>query len=250
MSVKFRPMPWLTAITAVMLAILISLGVWQYKRLSWKTDLLAEVESSVTSPPLTSLEDLERAIAAGEPVDFRRIAFTASPSAVDPVYAVYRTQQGGIYWDLYQRYRSIYGLFDTVIDVDKPGGDAVSPAHIVPDVLVGYVRENHPMGRVEGWLKSKPTPAKNRWFKFNQSGDWGTAATRMTHYIDIAQTLPFETSDKGASDKGTSEAQALPIRRPSIRNNHRDYMLTWFSFALLLLIFYGLIHRRAGRLTW
>ena len=58
MSLSFRPMPWLTAIVAIMLAILISLGVWQYKRLSWKTDLLAEVEASVTAPPLASLEDL------------------------------------------------------------------------------------------------------------------------------------------------------------------------------------------------
>ena len=245
MRVKFRPMPWLTAIVAIMLAILISLGVWQYKRLQWKTTLLAEVEASVTAPPLTSLDDLERAIAAGEPVDFRRIAFMSSPSAGEPIYAVYRTQQGGIYWDLYQRYGHIYGLFDTVIDSDKPDGADVSPAHIVADVLVGYVRENHPMGRIEAWSKSKPSPAKNRWFKFNQGGAWETAEVRMSHYIEIAGILPFNTSDKGRS-----AADALPVRRPSIRNNHRDYMLTWFSFAFLLLVFYGLIHRRAGRLTW
>jgi len=73
MKIQFRPMPVLTIIVAVMLAILISLGVWQYQRLQWKTDLLAEVEASVTAPPLTSLDDLDRAIAAGEPVDFRRI---------------------------------------------------------------------------------------------------------------------------------------------------------------------------------
>ena len=245
MKLKFRPMPWLTVITTVMLAILIFLGVWQYQRLQWKTDLLAEVEASVTAPPLTSLDDLERAIAAGEPVDFRRIALTASPTAGQPVYAVYRTQQGGIYWDLFQRYGNIYGRFQTVLDSNKPSGDAVSSAYIVPDVLVGYVRADHPMGRVESWSKSKPTPDKNRWFKFNQSGDWGADDTRMSHYINIAQTLPFDTSDKGAS-----AAAALPVQRPSIRNNHRDYMLTWFSFAGLLLIFYALIHRRAGRLSW
>ena len=245
MSVQFRPMPWLTAIVAIMLAILISLGVWQYKRLSWKTDLLTEVEASVTAPPLTSLEDLERAIAAGEPVDFRRIMFTASPTAGSPIYAVYKTQQGGIYWDLYQHYDGIYGRFKTVIDADKPGADAVSPSQIVADVLVGYVRQDHPMGRVEGWSKSKPSPAKNRWFKFNQTGNWGEADTRLSHYIDIAETLPFDTADKGLA-----MAQALPVRRPSIRNNHRDYMLTWFSFAFLLLVFYVLIHRRSGRLSW
>lgn len=245
MKIQFRPMPWLTVIVAIMLAILISLGVWQYKRLHWKTDLLAEVEASVTAPPLTSLDDLERAIEEGEPVDFRRIAFTASPTAGEPVYAVYRTQQGGIYWDLFQRYGPIFGRFKTVEDANKPDGDAVSPTHIVADVLIGYVREDHPMGRVEAWSKSKPNPDKNRWFKFNQTKDWGAESTRLSHYIEIAETLPFNTDDGG-----TAAAAALPVRRPTIRNNHRDYMLTWFSFAGLLIIFYLLIHRRAGRLQW
>jgi len=245
MKLQFRPMPWLTAIVAVMFAILISLGVWQYQRLHWKTALLEEVEASVTALPLVSLDDLERAIAAGEPVDFRRIAFTASPAAGEPVYAVYRTQQGGIYWDLYQSYGPIFGRYDTVLDADKPNGEAVSPAHIVSDVLIGYVRKNHPMGRVEAWSKSKPSPERNRWFKFNQTGDWGTSDMRTSHFIEIANTLPFNTQDGGVS-----AASALPVRRPSIRNNHRDYMLTWFSFAALLLLFYALIHRRAGRLQW
>jgi len=245
MNLQFRPMPWLTFITAVMLAILISLGVWQYQRLQWKTDILAEVESSVTSQPLTSLADLERAIAAGEPVDFRRIAFTASPEAGEPVYAVYRTQQGGIYWDLYQSYGAVFGRYDTVLDADKPDGTAVSPANRVAEVLIGYVRKDHPMGRVEAWSKSKPSPDRNRWFKFNQTGDWGGDNMRLSHYIEIANTL-----STNVQDGGLSAAVNLPIRRPSIRNNHRDYMLTWFSFAVLLLVFYGLIHRRAGRLKW
>lgn len=245
MKLSLRPMPWLTGIVAVMLVILISLAVWQFQRLQWKTNLLAEVEASVTSPPLTSLDDLERAIAAGEPVDFRRIAFQSSPTAGQPVYAVYRSQQGGIYWDLLQQYGSIFARFDTVLSDSKPDGTAVSPAMIVADVHVGYVREDHPMGRVEGWLKSKPNRITNRWFKFNQTRDWGSSDTLTTHYIDIETTLPFDTVDRGAS-----AAAALPVRRPSIRNNHRDYMLTWFSFAILLIIFYLMIHRRAGRLSW
>ena len=95
------------------------------------------------------------------------------------------------------------------------------------------------MGRVESWLKSKPNRETNRWFKFNQDGSWGKgmpSSTRLTHYIEV--------------ELGATSAVNLPVRRPSIRNNHRDYMLTWFSFAVLLLIFYAMIHRRAGRFTW
>ncbi|MBT5836528.1 MAG: SURF1 family protein, partial [Hellea sp.] len=35
-------MPWLTAIVLLFLLILINLGTWQYERLKWKTNLLAE----------------------------------------------------------------------------------------------------------------------------------------------------------------------------------------------------------------
>jgi surfeit locus 1 family protein len=232
-------MPWLTAITALMLALLISLGVWQYQRLQWKTALLAEVEASVTAPPLTSLDDLERAIAAGEPVDFRRIIFEAAPSPDRPIYAVYKTQAGGIYWDLFREYGTIFGRYDTVADTEKPTEAILNAGGPTGGANIGYVREDHPMGRVEAWSKSKPNRQTNRWFKFNQDGSWGEgmpSSSRLTHYIEI--------------DPNAQSAEALPIRRPSIRNNHRDYMLTWFSFAFLLLVFYALIHHRAGRLTW
>ncbi len=243
MSVQFRPMPWLTAIVAIMLAILISLGVWQYQRLQWKTDLLAEVEASVTAPPLRSLADLERAIAAGEPVDFRRIEFQAPQVTGAPIYAVYKTQTGGIYWDLFTEYGYVFARFDTVEDKDKPEKTSVCCTSDISPWHIGYVREDHPMGFVEAKLKSQPNPEANRWFKFNQSGDWGEEDTIKTHYIDIVE------STESGRDSMTSSAD-LPVRRPTIRNNHRDYMLTWFSFAGLLIIFYILIHRRAGRLQW
>jgi len=259
MSLQLRPMPWLTVITAVMLAILISLGVWQYQRLQWKTDLLAEVEASVTAPPLTSLDDLERAIATGEPVDFRRIAFESAPSPDRPIYAVYKTQQGGIFWDLYREYGSIFGKYDTVTDSEKPTGAVLNAHRVIKRMNIGYVREDHPMGMIEAWSKSKPNRDTNRWFKFNQTGDWGADSVsqfhplglgpdhsvRTSHYIEIAKSIDVE-----ATEEIENALSALPVRRPTIRNNHRDYMLTWFSFAILLVIFYLLIHKRAGRLTW
>jgi len=240
-------MPWLTFITAVMLAILISLGVWQYQRLQWKTALLEEVEASVTAPPLSSLDDLERAIAAGEPVDFRRIELIGVIGGEIYEYHVFKSKAGGIFWDVFRpfqanRHSHSWGIFvrtQTINDTQKTDGDFERLRVFSVEPVYGYVREDHPMGRVESWVKSKPSLERNRWFKFNQDGNWGEALSRRTirsHYIEL--------------DMGVSSASALPIRRPTIRNNHRDYMLTWFAFAGLLLIFYALIHRRAGRLKW
>lgn len=247
MNVSFRPMPWLTAIVAVMLAILISLGVWQYQRLQWKTDLLAEVEASVTAPPLTSLDDLERAIAAGDPVDFQRIELTGIIGSEIYEYHVFKSQAGGIFWDVFRPFQSeksiqnrmIFVRTQTIDNTQKSDDDFERIIRSELDPVYGYVRKDHPMGRVEFWVKSKPNRQTNRWFKFNQDGNWGEALSSTTirsHYVEL--------------DLSVESAVALPVRRPTIRNNHRDYMLTWFSFAFLLLIFYALIHRRAGRLSW
>ena len=249
MKLQFRPMPWLTTIVAIMLMILISLGVWQYQRLQWKTALLEEIEASVTAPPLSSLDDLERAIAAGEPVDFRRISFVPEPVQGAPVYNVFKTQTGGIFWDVFNAIEDlrsdklIFVKHKTIEDAQKTDEADFHPVGSLQDnfrTSYGYVRTDHPMGRVESWVKSQPNRETNRWFKFNQDGSWGRGLDSndliLSHYLEI--------------DFETKSAELLPIRRPSIRNNHRDYMLTWFSFAGLLLIFYALIHRRAGRLTW
>lgn len=247
MSVKFRPMPWLTGIVAVMLIILISLGVWQYQRLQWKTDLLAEVEASVTAPPLTSLDDLDRAIAAGEPVDFRRIELTGVIGGEYAEYHVFKSKAGGIFWDVFRPFQSeksqnlriIFARTQTIDDTQKSDGSFETIIRSGLEPVYGYVREDHPMGRVEAWVKSKPNRETNRWFKFNQDGSWGEALSPRTirsHYVEL--------------DLKAESANALPVRRPTIRNNHRDYMLTWFSFAGLLVVFYVLIHKRAGRLTW
>ena len=245
MKIDFRPMPVLSVIVVIMLGILISLGSWQYKRLQWKTDLLAEVEASVTAPPITSLDALDRAIQAGDPVDFRRIVFQSSPVTGEPIYAVYKPQRGGIFWDLYQRYGNFFARYETVLDADKPDGSAVSPANVVADFHIGYIRKNHAAGTVEGWVKAKSDRGENYWYKFDQSDDWGGDGVRTSHYINIEKTLPFN-----ASQQSLAAANDLPIKRPSIRNNHRDYMLTWFSFAGLLILFYFLIHKREGRLSW
>jgi len=48
--------------------------------------------------------------------------------------------------------------------------------------------------------------------------------------------------------EGAKNADDLPVRIPDVANSHLDYMLTWYSFILILLVIYLIIHKRAGRL--
>ena len=236
----FKPMPVLSILLCAGVAILIGLGVWQYQRLAWKTDLLAEVEASVSAPPLSSLKALNNAISVGEPIDFRRIEFTAKPLKDAPVFHLYKSQTGGIVWDVIEPLSSgemtIFANTLTLTDIQK---DVFKPEHAVTiQKFTGYVRKIYPMGKIESWVKSKPSPDLNRYFHFNQTNDWydGLPPSSIKgYYIDI------EPSDT---------AEALPIRRPDIRNNHFSYMLTWWSFAFIFIVIYLILHRRAGRLKF
>ncbi|MGB6229204.1 MAG: SURF1 family cytochrome oxidase biogenesis protein [Litorimonas sp.] len=227
---RFQPMPGLTVAVALCLPILIGLGVWQYQRWQWKQGVLAEVEAAVTAPPLGGLRALDAALANDEPVDFRRIAFDGE--ATGPAFHFYRPA-GAIQWQPFrvvqsQGTRALAGFdrFD-----DRLKGDISLP--VMGGPRAGYVRRLRERSGFAAVFGADHSPGLNRWFDINPGGAWLDGAQV---FIDVHPT--------------ERDAAALPVRRPDIPNNHVSYMLTWWSFAVILLIIYAILHRRAGRLSW
>ncbi len=238
MKLYFRPMPVLTVVTAIALSMLVALGTWQYFRLQWKTKLLAEIEQVAEEPPFTSFAQIQTALENGEPIDFRRIGLTAEYVPMDAPFYVFSSGNLDVSWRVFlpvqQDNLRVFAALETVRD-DQRSETPVMPTGV--EALRGYVRLDRDL---DGHTKS--TPTKNRWFGFNPLKDthnWssavdGGADTRF--YID---TVP---GDLPASD--------LPPKRPDIANNHFDYMLTWYGLAIVLLVIYLIMHKRAGRLRW
>lgn len=235
MRLYFRPLPGLTFITAIFLVILISLGTWQYQRLQWKTTLLAEIDEAANAAPWKSLMTVETALDTDMPLDFHRIEFTAEYQPIDQAFHVYKPTKPGISWDQYVPARE--GMDEVFVNIG-PVKDANKEAPLVlprgPVKIAGYVRRAQKLG----WLAPKSTPEQNRWFGFNpipETNEWAVKSPGITtqYYID-------------ASD-GASSAADLTPKRPDIANNHLDYMLTWYSFALIWLVIYFILHKRRGR---
>lgn len=220
-----------------MLALLLTLGTWQYKRLQWKTALLTEIDAAATASPLTTLRDIENALADNEPIDYRRVSLSGEFLS-DPLFYVFTPENRDISWNRFLAFQdggqNVFVRFDLIKDAAKSQSDAFE----LPDTVIGYVRKAHPVGR----FVPDSAPDKNEWYGFNplpDSHSWsdkvnGGAVTAF--YIDRVI--------------GATDANALPARKPDIRNNHFDYMLTWYGLALTLLVFYVLLHRRDGRLSW
>jgi surfeit locus 1 family protein len=229
MPLRFRPMPGLTVAVLICLPILIGLGLWQYQRWQWKTGVLAEINAAVTASPLQGVSALTD-LPEDRPIEFRRIQVTGSTRG--QTWHVYRPE-GAIQW---QPFRIVDTDSQSIL-VGFPAFDDRLKAEFEPPRIegtrAGYVRRIRPAGGFSKWIGTDDNPATNRWFTINPDGIWLAGADL---YVDLHET--------------EIDARELPIRRPDVPNNHVSYMLTWWSFALILLIIYVMLHRRAGRLSW
>jgi surfeit locus 1 family protein len=251
MRLHFRPFPGLTVFTLISVIILIGLGNWQYDRLQWKTALLRDVEQAVTSPPLQSLAELTQAIDNGVPADFRRIAFAADILPGQQPYLVYSRQKNALMW---RRYFAVEGRMQ--------GKRAYVAGNFVPDSQRGEVKTMPGQaGEFAGYVRlwrapergsAQSTAELNRWFGFDPFQQSGDASQQSASWAQgqskIFESRPIDTRYYIDLVLGETSAEDLPVKRPEIRNNHFDYMLTWYSFAIILLLIYVILHVQRGRL--
>lgn len=241
-ALTFRPMPWLTFFTLICVAILVSLGTWQYKRLQWKTNLLAQIEQAANAAPLTSFAEADDILKAGAPLDFRRIEldgrFVVPTVNGGQPFHLMRSNGKRYYWRLYQPYRDGTGLGFVATQTFDDGQKDTAPQGLSGvHKVIGYVR----IVQSPNKFTPKSSAQKNRWFAFNalpQTDNWHDAIVgekiRTGYFVDAVLD-----AKSGAS---------LPVKIPEIPNNHFDYMLTWYSFVIILSVIYLLLHKRAGRL--
>ncbi len=238
MRLYFRPFLGLTITTVISLILLLTLGTWQYQRLQWKTDLLSEVEAASTATPFKSFRDVTYALDAGEPVDFRRIEFESLSMSEDP-FDVFTPEKKDVSWRQFfpMKQGSYFAFVDTGLVSDAKKNQTYSRWN-TPRAFAGYVRKAQPKGR----FSPESLPDDNQWFGFNhkpETHNWNDLVNGdydMRYYIETVA--------------GETDADGLPARKANLRNNHFDYMLTWYGLAFTLLVMYLIFHYKAGRLRF
>lgn len=245
---KFAPFPGLTLFTVIASVILLSLGTWQYQRLDWKTDLIQRIDAAANAPAFDQYNSILDARRDDEPIDFRRAKLRGTYlseglyEAGGSEFHVYKSDGGKTNWRIFRPMDLGDGAKVFVAGELVPDAEKTLPRPIArtPIYVSGYVRTYQEPSR----FAAKSTPDANRWFSFN-------ALRSTAPWEDISITGELE----GGLYIDAVEISDLPIdsdlivKKPDLPNNHFDYMLTWYSFALILWIIYGLLHIRAGRLS-
>ena len=218
-----RPVPLIAVILGV--AILLSLGVWQVKRLAWKEDLLARIAALQLAPPEPLDVVLHRLAGplAGErgQVDFVRVQADCPTVQQTPVIHLYALLDGVLGDRLITAcpiaagpYRSI--LVDRGFVAEERVGH-VAPGAPISTPVVGVLRRPEP----HSWLTPVNPPDPAEW----RSRDLPAMAAMLRA---PAAAPVFLMLERPAAPPPGPVPAAIPTDIP---NNHLGYALTWFGLA-------------------
>lgn len=225
-----RRFPWgLTLLSALLLCMLVSLGVWQTHRMQWKAELIAAAERLSQLPPAPP----EAVFASSEP-EFRKV------SLVCPGLGSAR------YVELQSIHQGQAGVrIISPCSVATADGVLLIDRGFVPD----SVSARPPVGpsaepvTVVAEVRRTPAPgpmaiaAKDRRFYARDNSAMAAALGEGPQVVEW--TLFALTSSN--PDWAALQPSAPP---PAFSNNHLGYALTWFGLALALVGFYIALLRR------
>lgn len=236
-----KPAPFPVALTlavAVSMAILIGLGLWQMKRLAWKTDLIARIEASRTAPA----RPLDLVLAEGAKTDaaYRRVVAVCPGLATAPFAELYAVPDGQAGMRLISVCPLTSGPYDSIL-VDR--GFIADTVSARPSVQPGDTRPAGVRGVLRGseartFVTPPDKPVERRFFVRDLPAIAAAlGAKRPAPYFLMAET-----------SSNPDFKPLVPAPTPvDIPNNHLGYVITWFGLAAALAgVYLAVLRRRAG----
>jgi len=236
MRVAFRPLGIPSVISLVLLAVLIALGIWQLERLSWKRDLIANVNSRMAATPVT----LNQALALGAAAQYRRVRLAGHFDNGEEAYVFGTGVEGAPVFHVIVPFTTDAGqvaLVDRGI-VPRDLLDRSTRSRGLIDghsVIVGVWRVPDPAGL----FTPKPDLARRIWYSRDVAGIARADNVRLAAPVVVEADA---TPNPGGWPKGGQT-------RVNFRNEHLQYAVTWFLLAAGLLVVYFAYHVSRGRLT-
>ncbi len=230
----FRPTLWPTLFTVPALILLLGLGSWQVERLHWKEGLIATRTQRSSGPPIALPAD------NADPAD----------------YEFSKTRLSGHFLndkEMYLAARSLNGNagFHVVTPLVASDGSAIlvdrgwiplerkEPATRAKGELAGEVSIEGLLrgSQKQSWLVPDNDPQANVWFYVD--------VPAMARTAGLARVRPYFIEAGPAANPG-----GYPIGGQShieLPNNHLQYALIWYSFAVSLAVIYVIYHRNLAR---
>ena len=240
---RLRTLLGLFAPAVVVFAVLIALGTWQLERKAWKEALIATLGERLTAPPgalpaPTTWPALKR-----DDTEYRRVDFTATfdDSKEALVYAAASTFRPDVsgpgYW-VFTPARLADGNVvmvnrgfvpqDRADPATRPGGRLTGPT-----AMIGALR--WPDAR--SWFTPADEPAHNLWFLRDPASIAAAKGLKDVAPFYVEQEAPIPPN-------GLPQPGKLEVR---LRNEHLQYVVTWYGLALVLTVVFAIWALKSGR---
>ena len=190
-----------------------SLGLWQLYRLSWKLDLLIEIDNSLKNDPVelskAEMKNYLRIKTSGK-IDFEKQIYlynlnengTPGFEVINPIVIDdedYLINRGWISFD--KKNQSEINLFDS-------------------NNIIGTLQ----LQTKANSFKPENDIAENYWFTLNRDDIFSYTGKKFSKYIIYLN-----------GDYKTPKPKVITA---NISNNHKKYAITWFSMAISILLIY------------
>lgn len=218
---------------ALMLTMLVALGVWQMQRLTWKTELIARIDTQMQMPP----EALPAEITSPVDWEYRNVALAGDfdPKAV--FWIKPRTENGKVGAHMLAGFRRTDGGLPVFVNL------GFVPDDLMDKTSVPTPEDNRVEGVVQIPYKSYFTPDNDP-----ARGDWYWAdipalakAVGYAAAAPVIVTVPPRGKDY-VPPHGGGYPSGFAVTA-NIRNNHLQYALFWFGMAAILLVVFTLSQR-------
>lgn len=230
---RFRPTFWATVFAIPAMIILIALGTWQVQRLYWKEEQIA-IRQERSQPPGMELPASFPDPAAWE---FTRVKLRGSFLHDQEFYLGARTETGRVGLNIVTPFRLDDGR-TILVNRGWVPEDKRDPATRSEGQLAGPL-EIEALLRTDGWKgvdfarpPNKPEERFYFWLDLPVMADDVSEPILEEIYVDaVASEVPG----------------GLPIggqTRIQLKNDHLEYAITWYSFAVILAVIYFLFHYR------
>ena len=229
----------LTLVTAIALAILVSLGFWQVQRLHWKESLLARVHALQAAPP-RPLDGVLRQLGAGAEADYTRVTADCPDIETGPFLKLWAVPDARSGFRIITACRLSGAPYGSIL-VDRGFTIQDDAAKLAPGQgarLAGPITGVLRSGDRPNFVTPPNQPAQNLWYSRD--------VPAMARALGVNAPAPVFLMLESPAPKGLAPTPAaLPAEIP---NNHLQYAITWFGLAAALAGVYlaSLWRRRQG----
>jgi surfeit locus 1 family protein len=220
---------WPALLTAAAGAILISLGVWQLRRLAWKENIIAQIEARAAAPAEPLPDFAEWADLRPEDYEYRHVLLQGT----------FENEKEAL----------VFRPSGSSTGVREPGYLVLTPMRLSSGACVIVNRGFTPVSRGEARTRRQGeiegvtalaglmrAPESRNFFTPADNPDAGQYFTRdpnvIASHFGLKQCAPFIVdADASPVPGGWPKGGATELAFP---NNHLSYALTWFGLAAAL----------------